>query len=194
MGGTLSLHLVTGPSVCGTHFHNLLRNLTPPVIQYILIASHHQTQMDGSETRRVVYSIGYPRTAAQAFIHLLSWQFLPNLTFDQFHLLLRTLPLEPIGPKLSAINILSLSLFCTLRLYFDLLIAFDQRHSIPLFLSPLNVSQFCISVQISVISYVLFFPQQLRAIAIWLIIIIIYKSKCIVLRRVPMLLFKQRVV
>ena len=68
-----------------------------------------QTQMVGSETQRVAYYIGYPQTVVQACIHLLSLQSLQHLILDQFLLILRTLPLEPLGPRFSAVHSLSLS-------------------------------------------------------------------------------------
>src|SRR6266404_3579565 len=65
----------------------------------MLIVMHTQTQMVGSETQKVVYSIGCPQR--RACIHLLSSQSLQHLLPDRFPLILMSLHLGHHGPKSS---------------------------------------------------------------------------------------------
>src|SRR5258706_9362359 len=70
MACTLCLDVVTTLSMCGTYLLMFPPKIPPLVTQYILIFTHRQTEMVGSETRSKAYSIGYPRTAVHTFIHL----------------------------------------------------------------------------------------------------------------------------
>ena len=79
--------------MCRTHFQTLLPNL---LRQFRL---YSQTQMVGSEAQGVAYSTGYHQTVAQASIHLLSSQSLSHPLFGQFFFDLKSLSLEPLGPR-----------------------------------------------------------------------------------------------
>src|SRR5258706_8452981 len=108
MGNSLPLDLMTTPSVCGAHFHILPPNfslVTHCISNFVL----RQTRMGGSGTQTAVYYIGCPQTAVQTYIHLLSLRSLWSLIFNLFLLILRTLPLEPLGPEFSTAENLSLS-------------------------------------------------------------------------------------
>src|SRR5258706_8653882 len=71
MVSTLSLDLLTAPSVCGALFHNPLTTF-PPLTRCTLISVQSQTQMVGSEIRTVACYIGSPQTIVHSCIHLLS--------------------------------------------------------------------------------------------------------------------------
>ena len=69
------------------------------------------------------YSIGYPTTIVQAYIHLLSSQCLPHPLFGQFFFILTSLHLESLGPKFLTLHGPSPSLFLTLCLFLAILAA-----------------------------------------------------------------------
>src|SRR5258706_81591 len=109
MGSITSLDLVVRRFTCRTCPHRFPPNLPPR-----LFRPDGQTQRVGSGTPWAAYSIGYPRIVVQASIHLLSSHSLLHLLFDQFLFNLKSLPLEPLGPKLSTLLIPSPSLFSNL--------------------------------------------------------------------------------
>src|SRR5258706_12922611 len=76
-----------------THLH-----IFPPLLPR-LFKPDDRTQRVGSETLWVAYSIGYPQTVAQDSILLLSSQFLSHTLFGQSLFNLKSLSLEPLGPK-----------------------------------------------------------------------------------------------
>ena len=92
--------LMTILSVCASHFHMN----HPLAIQFTLNFFRLLTHMGGSEIQTAAYSIGYPLIIVMASIHLLSLQSLLHLMFGRFLLILRTLPLEPLGPKFSTVH------------------------------------------------------------------------------------------
>ena len=107
MGSRLFLDLTMVPSMSGNHFH--MRPSSFLLTQSNETFSDGRTQMVGSGTQRVAYYTGYPQTVVQACIHLLSLQSLQHPILDQFLSILRTLPLELLGPRFSAVHSLSLS-------------------------------------------------------------------------------------
>src|SRR5258706_2998143 len=74
MACTLCLDVVTIPSICGTYFLMFPPKFPHLVTECILIFTHSQTAMVGSETRSKAYSIGYPHTAVHTYMHLPSGQ------------------------------------------------------------------------------------------------------------------------
>src|SRR5258706_11325047 len=102
MSSTLFLDLMATPSVWWNHFRV---NYPPLVIPFMLVYVHDLTHRVGSEIQTAAYSIGYLQTVVEACIHPLSLQSLSYLIFDQFLLILKSLPLEPLGPRFSAMHI-----------------------------------------------------------------------------------------
>ena len=98
---------VTGIFTYGTH-----SNKFPPSSPHTS-RLNGQTERVGSKTRVAAYSIGYPITVVQAFIHLLSSQSLSHPLLGRFLFILTSLRLESLGPKFYGP---SLSLFLTLCL------------------------------------------------------------------------------
>ena len=104
--------------------------------------------MVGSKTQRVAHYIGYPQIVVHASILHLSSQSLQPPIFDQFLLILRTLPLEPLGRKVSMVHKSSLYFPWTLRLFLDVLTALFQSgcfSSLPFFLGHLTLLSHMIS-------------------------------------------------
>src|SRR5258706_55910 len=110
MGSTLFPGLMTALSACGSHFHV---NHPPFVIQFAHNFFLSLTHRVGSEIQTAGYSIGYPLIVVVASIHPLSLRFLLHLIFGQFLLILRTLLLEPLGPKFSTVHGASRSFLVT---------------------------------------------------------------------------------
>lgn len=102
VGKTFSLHLMIILSMCRTSFHVLPSNL-PLVAQYVPNFMLNQPWTVGLETRRVASYIGYLQTVVRVYIHPLFLQSLSHLIFNQFHLTLKNLLLERLGPKFSTI-------------------------------------------------------------------------------------------
>ena len=101
--------------MCRTHFQIFLPNLS---WQFTL---NVQTQMVGSEAQGAAYSTGYHQTVVQASIHLLSLQSLSHPLFNWFLFDLKSLSLEPLGPKFRILYHCSPSLFqlCACSLLID---------------------------------------------------------------------------
>ena len=110
------LDLVTWPFTYGTHFHKFPSG-SPRTSRL-----NGQTKRVGSEIRVAAYSIGYPITIVQVYIHLLSSQSLAHPRFGQFLFTLTSLHLEGLGPKFPTLHGPSLSLFLTCCLLYWLLV------------------------------------------------------------------------
>src|SRR5258708_3011986 len=67
-----SLDPLTAQFVYGTYLHTFTSHIHPLVIQHATVFLNSQTRKVGSLTQRMAYSIGYPQTAMQVCIHLLS--------------------------------------------------------------------------------------------------------------------------
>ena len=109
MVSTLSLVLSTPQSMCGSYLHIRTSNNLPLVTKSMLIFVCSQMKTVGSETQTVACYIVYLQIVLQACIQLLSWQSFQRLTLNQFLLILRTLSLEPLGPKFLTVQILRFS-------------------------------------------------------------------------------------
>src|SRR5258706_10294506 len=96
MGSISSLDPVIRRLTCRAHLYTLPPNPPPRIFRF-----GGQTQRVGSGIPWAAYSIGYPRIVAQASIHLLSSHSPVHLLFGQFLFNLKSLPLEPLGSKLS---------------------------------------------------------------------------------------------
>src|SRR5258706_255249 len=108
MGSALFLDLMATLPVWGSHF------CAPLVIRFMLLFVHDLTHRVGSEIQTAAYSIGYLWIVVEASIHPLSLQSLSYLIFDQFLLILKSLPLEPLGPRFSTVHRSSRSFLVTL--------------------------------------------------------------------------------
>jgi hypothetical protein len=72
-----------------------------PLTHCMPISMPGQARMVGFETHKVAYCIGYPLTIVPFGIRLCFW---PSLQLSQFLLILRMLPLGPVGPQFSKVN------------------------------------------------------------------------------------------